>query len=196
MASAIAIPLSILASYLLGSVNFGIIVASARGIDIRAEGSGNPGMSNVLRVLGKPAAAAVLIGDGLKGAAAAGLGVAVADSELGYVALFAAVIGHSFPIWHGGRGGKSVATAIGGFMFLAPSVGIVLAAIWIGTVVVWKRASVASLAAMLIVVPALWLSDRTVPELFWAALIALFVINRHADNIRRLFTSSEQKVTG
>ena len=104
--------LAILAAYLIGSVNFGILVAASRGVDIRSVGSGNPGTSNVLRVLGKKLAAVVLLGDALKGVLAAAIGVAVGDPVFGYVTLAAAVIGHSFPIWHRLNGGKSVATAM------------------------------------------------------------------------------------
>ncbi|MEN8041647.1 MAG: glycerol-3-phosphate 1-O-acyltransferase PlsY [Actinomycetota bacterium] len=195
MSQAIVIPLVLLASYLLGSVSFGILVASARGVDIRSEGSGNPGTSNVLRVLGKKEALVVLLGDGLKGAAAAWLGSLAGDPWLGYVTLLAAVVGHTFPIWHGFKGGKSVATAVGGIMYLAPAVGVVLGLIWISMVAVWKTASIGSITVMVLLVPALWLAGRTGTELLWAAVIATFVLFRHAGNIQRLVTSSEQKVT-
>lgn len=195
VSQAIVIPLVLLASYLLGSVSFGILVASARGVDIRSEGSGNPGTSNVLRVLGKKEALVVLLGDGLKGAAAAWLGSLAGDPWLGYVTLLAAVVGHTFPIWHGFKGGKSVATAVGGIMYLAPAVGVVLGLIWISMVAVWKTASIGSITVMVLLVPALWLAGRTGTELLWAAVIATFVLFRHAGNIQRLVTSSEQKVT-
>lgn len=195
MSSAIAIPLATLASYLLGSVSFGILVARFSGVDIRVEGSGNPGVSNVIRVLGYRSGAAVLIGDGLKGAAVAWIGVAVGGPEFGYVTLLAAVVGHAFPIWHGLKGGKSVAAAIGGLMYLAPGVGFALGLLWVVMVVLWKKASVASLTVMIIIVPALWLVGRTNVELAWAAAIAVFVLVRHESNIRRLISSSERSVT-
>ena len=186
--------LAIVASYLLGSVNFGIIVASMSGVDIRSVGSGNPGTSNVLRTLGRRRAAVVLVGDALKGAAAAAIGALAIDPSFGYVTLLAAVIGHSFPIWHSFRGGKSVATAIGGFIYLAPAVGIVIGVLWIVVVVVWKTASIASIAAMLLVVPGLAVTGRTTEELLWATVIAVFVIIRHAGNIRRLASGSERTI--
>ncbi|MGI9529886.1 MAG: glycerol-3-phosphate 1-O-acyltransferase PlsY [Acidimicrobiia bacterium] len=186
--------LAVVAAYLLGSVNFGIIVAAGAGVDIRSVGSGNPGTSNVLRVLGKKLAAVVLIGDGVKGAAAAAIGALAVDPEFGYVTLLAAVIGHSFPIWHKFKGGKSVATAIGGFIYLAPAVGLVIGSVWLVVVLVWKTASIASIAAMLIVVPGLALTGRTTTELVWATVIALFVIARHAGNVRRIASRSERTV--
>jgi glycerol-3-phosphate acyltransferase PlsY len=186
--------LAVVAAYLIGSVSFGIIVASTQGIDIRKVGSGNPGTSNVLRVLGKRLAIVVLLGDGLKGVAAAAIGTLVADQTFGYVTLLAAVIGHSFPIWHGFKGGKSVATALGGIIYLSPIVGLVLAVIWIVMVVVWKTASVASLTVMLLLVPGLAIAGADVPQLLWALAIAVFVIVRHSGNIERLLSSTERKV--
>lgn len=186
--------LAVVAAYLLGSVNFGIIVAAGAGVDIRSVGSGNPGTSNVLRTLGKKLAAVVLVGDGLKGAAAAAIGVLAVDPEFGYITLLAAVVGHSFPIWHQFRGGKSVATAIGGFIYVAPVVGLVVGVVWLIVVLVWKTASIASIAAMLLVVPGLALTGRTTTELVWATVIALFVIARHVGNISRIASGSERSV--
>lgn len=187
--------LALVAAYLLGSVSFAIAVATAQGVDIRTEGSKNPGASNVLRVLGKKSAIVVLLGDGFKGALAAWLGSVAVDPAFGYVTLLVAVIGHTFPVWHGFKGGKSVATALGGFIFLAPAVGISLAVAWFVMVAIWKTASVASITVMTLVVPAMWMAGRTSTELLWTAAIAMFVLVRHASNIKRLVTSSEQRVT-
>lgn len=187
--------IALLTAYLLGSVSFAILVASSRGVDIRSEGSGNPGTSNVMRVLGKKLAGVVLVGDAIKGALAAGIATALVDATWGWVALFVAVVGHAFPIWHGFRGGRSVATAIGGVLFLAPLVGIVLAAIWIVIVLVWKTASVASLVTMVLLVPGLAVTGRSGIDLLWAGATAAFVIVRHSENIGRLVRSEERTVT-
>ncbi len=187
---------ALVASYLLGSVSFAILVAASQGVDIRSEGSGNPGTSNVLRVMGKRSAILVLAGDGLKGAAAAWLGSVAIGPEFGYITLLMAVVGHTFPIWHRFSGGKSVATAIGGFLFLAPGVGAILAVVWIVMVAVWKTASIASIATMALAVPAMWLAGRSTSELAWTGVIAIFVLVRHASNIKRLIGSSERKVSG
>jgi glycerol-3-phosphate acyltransferase PlsY len=187
---------ALVASYLIGSFSFAILIASSRGVDIRSEGSRNPGTSNVLRVLGRRTAILVLLGDGLKGAAAAWLGSTIVGPEFGYVTLFAAIVGHTFPVWHGFRGGKSVATTIGGFIFLAPGVGLLLGVVWVAIVAIWKTASIASLSVMILAVPAMWLAGRTTGELIWTGVIAIFVLMRHSSNIKRLLGSSEQKVTG
>jgi len=190
----VSMPLALFASYLVGSISFGILVAKARGVDIRATGSNNPGASNVLRVLGKRDAALVLLGDGLKGAAAAWLGVAIGGPEFGYVTLLVAVIGHTFPIWHQFDGGKSVATALGGILYLSPIVGVFLMTIWLVAVVVGKRASLGSIIAMVLLVPALWIAGRPIVGLIVAALIAGFVVVRHSGNIKRLMDSTERKI--
>lgn len=186
---------AIVISYLLGSVNFGIIVASMQGIDIRSAGSGNPGTSNMLRTGGKKSAAMVLAGDALKGAAAAAIGALWIGGDFGWVTLFAAVIGHAFPIWHGLRGGKSVATAIGGIIYLVPWVGAILAIIWIVILAVWKTASIGSLVVMVLLVPMVIVSGGTMAEIGWSAAIAVFVIIRHWSNIQRLVQSDETPAT-
>jgi len=185
----------VVVAYLVGSLNFGVLVARARGVDIYSEGSGNPGTSNVMRVLGKKLAAVVLLGDGAKGAITAALGALVIDPAFGYVTLFVAVIGHAFPVWHRFRGGKSVATTLGGLLFLAPLVGAILAGIWIVTLVVWKTASIGSLIVMALMVPMLAITGRRGSELVWAAATALFVIARHSSNIKLLLSASERKVS-
>ncbi len=151
-------------------------------------------MSNILRNLGKKSAALVLIGDGLKGAGAAAIGVAWIGADFGWVTLFVAVVGHSFPIWHGFRGGKGVATAIGGVMFLAPWIGVTLGVIWIAILVVWRTASIGSLVVMGLLVPLVALSGRSGVAIAWASAIAAFIVVRHASNIRRLVTATEDQV--
>jgi glycerol-3-phosphate acyltransferase PlsY len=185
---------SLIVSYLIGSLSFGIMVASMRGVDIRSVGSGNPGTSNILRTLGRKDAVIVLAGDALKGGAAALIGQAWVGDEFGWVTLFVAVIGHSFPIWHRFRGGKSVATAIGGVAVLAPWIGLVLAVVWISILLVWKTASVGSLVVMAMLVPLVAVSSRSGAVVAWSAAIAGLVLVRHWSNIKRLWHSDEQTV--
>jgi glycerol-3-phosphate acyltransferase PlsY len=191
-------------AYLVGSVDFGVLVPRFLGVDIYTAGSGNPGASNVFRSLGKGPAALVLLGDGAKGAVAAAIGAAWTGSvtatasvdALAVACAFAAVLGHVAPLWHRFRGGKGVATAIGAAIYLAPLFGIVLAVAWLIVTLVLKVASVASLGAMLLYVPGLAFSGYRGWALGWAAAIALLVIARHAPNIRRLVTGSERRVAG
>ena len=194
------IPLAI--AYLIGSIDFGVIVPKVLGVDIYAVGSGNPGTSNVMRSLGKGPAALVLLGDGAKGALAAGIGAwwagsvssPVTPDTLAVACAFAAVLGHIAPIWHRFRGGKGVATAIGAAIYLAPIFGLVLAVLWLVVTLVFKVASIASLGAMVLYVPGLAVSGYRGWSLVWAAAIAVLVIVRHAENIKRLVAGSERTV--
>ena len=185
---------AIVAAYLLGSVSFGVLVARSQGIDIHSVGSGNTGTSNVMRVLGKKLGAVVLIGDAGKGMLAAALGVWMVDPAFGYVTLFAAVIGHAYPVFHRFRGGKSVATTLGGFVVLAPAVGVALTVIWAVILIVWKTASIGSIIVMVLAVPLLALTGKRGSDLVWSAIIVIFVLIRHGGNIRRLVQGSERKV--
>ena len=185
---------AVVVAYLLGSISFGVLVAKSRGIDIHTVGSGNTGTSNVMRVLGKKFGGIVLFGDAGKGMVAAALGVAVVGPGFGYVTLFAAVVGHAFPVFHRFKGGKSVATTLGGFIVLAPIVGLTLAVLWIVVLVVWKTASVGSIIVMLAAIPFLALSGRRGSDLVWATASIVFVLVRHSGNIRRLMQGSERKV--
>lgn len=181
--------------YLLGSVDFGVIVPRLMGIDIYEHGSGNPGTSNVFRTLGKKAASVVLLGDLLKGLTAAALGDLLVGETIGFVAGFAAVIGHVLPVWHRFKGGRGVATAIGAALWLEPIVGLVLAVLWIGIVLTTKTASVASLSAMSLMVPGMWLTGHGAASLLWTAAIVAVVVIRHAPNINRMIRGAEQGIS-
>lgn len=180
--------------YLVGSVDFAVVVARARGADIYQQGSGNPGAANVLRILGWKAALPVMIGDAAKGVAAAAIGTLVGGSEVaGYSAGFAAVLGHVFPIWHRFRGGKGVATAFGMVLWLEPVAGAILAATWLTLLLVTRISSVGSLAAMVLAVPVV-AAFRPPPWAYlWLGAVAALVIVRHRENIGRLLSGTERR---
>jgi glycerol-3-phosphate acyltransferase PlsY len=182
-------------AYLIGSIDFGVIVPRMMGIDIYGEGSGNPGASNVFRTLGKRAGAIVLLGDAVKGVIAAAVGEVWIGGGFGLITGLLAVLGHILPVWHRFRGGRGVATALGVALFMEPLVGLALMVLWTVIVLVWKTASVASLAAMVIYVPGFAVMGSTAADLAWAAAIALLVVIRHAPNIRRLLAGGERPVT-
>ena len=187
---------AVVLAYLIGSIDFGVIVPRALGVDIYGVGSGNPGTSNVFRTMGKKAAGLVLLGDAIKGFGAA----AIAGSWLGeptaFAAAFAAVSGHIFPAWHRFKGGKGVATAVGAALWLAPLLGALLAVGWIALVLVTKTASIASLGAMALYVPGFAVAGERGVALAWVAATALLVIVRHRANIARLASGSERSVEG
>lgn len=187
---------ALLAGYLIGSVDFGVIVPRVLGIDIYDQGSGNPGTSNVFRSVGKGAAAVVMVGDTLKGLVAAAVGSTVGGELVGFGAGLAAVVGHVFPVWHRFRGGRGVATALGAAIWLSPVFGVLLGVGWGATVAVTKTASVASLVAMGLYVPAMALGGHRGNRLLVAGGIALLVVVRHSDNIKRILSGGDRSVVG
>ncbi len=192
--------LAVVGSYLLGSIDFAVVVARSRGIDIHAVGSGNPGASNVLRTLGKGPAVMVLVGDALKGVMAATLGWIVAagdvlpNSSLALAAGFAAVLGHCYPLYHRFKGGKGVATTAGVLAFVVPVAALVLAVVWVVTVRLTRVASIASLTVVVLTVPLAWWRGLRPPALWWLAAILVLVVYRHRGNIQRMISGSERKV--
>ena len=193
--------------YLLGSIPFGVIVARLGGVgDIRKVGSGNIGATNVLRTGRKDLALITLIGDGGKGAAAVGLafllvgrtaddGGAMACS----IAAGAAFLGHLFPVWLGFRGGKGVATFLGSLLALAWPVGVVACMTWLIVAFIGKRSSLAALTAAVISPPYAGLLfsgflNHSTALLSAITVMAVLVVIRHRDNIRRLMAGTEPKI--
>ncbi|GMQ85059.1 MAG: glycerol-3-phosphate 1-O-acyltransferase PlsY [Acidimicrobiia bacterium] len=193
--------IALVAAYLIGSIDFGVIVPRLLGVNIYQSGSGNPGTSNVLRALGKGPAALVMVGDALKGTVAAaiggylgGVGAAWSVDTLAAAGAFAAVLGHILPVWHRFRGGRGVATAIGAVVYLAPLFGLALAAAWLAMTLVGKLASVASLVTMALYVPGLALFGYRGWSLVWAGAIVVVVVARHRANVGRLLRGEERNV--
>ncbi len=199
MSTGLAIALSLVAAYLVGSIDFAVIVARMHGVDIHQEGSGNPGTSNVLRTLGRVPAAMVFIGDTLKGTIGAAMGMVasgVADPQVhwAFAAGLAAVLGHCYPIFHRFKGGKGVATGGGVLLFTAPLVALIEIAIWAIVVKLTKTASIGSMVIVVITIPMLvWQGVRGL-SLLWVALIIAVVVWRHRGNIKRMISGREQKV--
>jgi len=200
MSTALTIPLALVAAYVVGSIDFAVIVARMHGVDIHKEGSGNPGTSNVLRTLGRVPAGMVFIGDTLKGTVGAAmgmLGAGVPDPTIhwAFAAGLAAVIGHCYPVFHRFRGGKGVATGGGVLLFTVPLAAIIEIATWALVVKLTKTASIGSMVIVVITIPMLIWQGVTGLALVWAALMILVVLWRHRGNIRRMVSGSEEKVT-
>ncbi|HLF42378.1 MAG TPA: glycerol-3-phosphate 1-O-acyltransferase PlsY [Acidimicrobiia bacterium] len=206
MSPGLAIPLALLAAYVVGSIDFAVIVARMHGVDIHQAGSGNPGTSNVLRTLGRLPAAMVLIGDMLKGTVGAAMGwvasgvadpSAVADpmGAWAFAAGFAAVIGHCYPIFHRFKGGKGVATGAGVLLFTVPLAAVIELVAWGVIVKLTKTASIGSLLIMVITIPVLIWQGVEGASLVWVALIIALIIWRHRGNIQRMVAGREPKVT-
>jgi glycerol-3-phosphate acyltransferase PlsY len=195
----LAIPLTLLAAYLVGSIDFAVIVARMHGVDIHQAGSGNPGASNVLRTLGKRPAAMVFIGDTLKGTVAAAMGMVasgVVDPTVhwAFAAGLAAVIGHCYPIFHRFKGGKGVATGGGVLLFTVPIAALIEIATWAAVVKLTKTASIGSMVIVFITIPMLMWQGVAGLSLLWAGLMIVVVVWRHRGNIQRMVSGSEEKV--
>jgi glycerol-3-phosphate acyltransferase PlsY len=199
MSPAVALPLAIIAAYLVGSIDFAVIVGRMYGVDIHQEGSGNPGMSNVLRTMGRVPAAMVFIGDTLKGTIGAAMGWVASGSpdpavHWAFLAGLAAVVGHCYPIFHGFKGGKGVATGGGVLLFTVPIVAVIEIAVWFLVFWLTKTASIGSMVIVVITIPILIWQGVTGLSLVWVALIIALVVWRHRGNIKRMLSGSEEKV--
>ena len=183
--------------YLLGSIPFGLVLTRAAGLgDIRKIGSGNIGATNVLRTGHKGLALLTLLLDGGKGAAAvlAASALGPADGAVAAAAAgLGAVLGHLFPVWLRGRGGKGVATSLGALAALAPPAGIGAALVWLAVAGFSRFSSLAALAALASAPVLGWLWAGW-PGLAFALPTAAAVWWRHRANIRRLLDGSEPRI--
>src|SRR5438477_1659920 len=149
----------IVAAYLIGSVSFAVVVSRLFGLpDPHSYGSGNPGATNVLRTGNRTAAVLTLFGDGLKGfiavALAYRLGASWGDASLATAgAALAVFLGHLYPVFHHFAGGKGVATAAGVAFALSWQLGVALLAVWLGFALLFRMASLASIAAAIAAPP-------------------------------------------
>ena len=185
--------LALVVGYLIGSIDFAVMAARWKGVDIYSEGRGHPGASHVSRVIGKQAGALVLVGDLLKGVAAAAFGEAVGGTELiGFAAGGMAVVGHCFPVWHRFKGGKGVATTVGVLMWAIAWLGFGLALIWAAIIGATRVSSFGSLTIAILAIPGVWLWAEDPWSAMVMAAISLLVIIRHKDNIKRMLGSGEQ----
>ncbi|MDD4932108.1 MAG: glycerol-3-phosphate 1-O-acyltransferase PlsY [Methylacidiphilaceae bacterium] len=189
------------ASFFLGSIPFGYWIGCLRGVDLRAQGSGNIGATNAWRVLGARWGCWIFLLDFLKGALPAGVGlhlsatqsVPIADA-VGSLAGLAAILGHNFTPWLRGRGGKGIATSAGVMLVLVPWAFLVLVGIWGSLFLLCRIVSIASLGAALVfpmatglLYPGRWVL------LAFSLLSSLLALLRHRSNIRRLIQGTEAR---
>jgi glycerol-3-phosphate acyltransferase PlsY len=201
--------------YFLGALPFGYLVARAHGVDIFKAGSGNPGATNVKRVLGRKAGNTVFALDAVKGALAAGwplllvgldyypralaaqsadVTLTVFDGKvLGLAGLVGAILGHSFSVFTRFKGGKGVATAAGGLVVLVPVSCLIGGLVWVVTFYASRYVSLGSILAAMAVPASSWLRGNPLVLNIVVTGIGLFVIIRHRENIRRLFNGTENK---
>jgi glycerol-3-phosphate acyltransferase PlsY len=184
---------AIVISYFLGNISPAILIGRAMGVDIRKEGSGNAGTTNVLRVLGKKAAVATLAIDILKGVAAVLIGKYIGGQELAMACGMAAFLGHIWPLIFQFRGGKGIATAFGVVVTVQPLLGVIEAAVALIFLVLSKRVSVGSMVAgVMLPFAAYFIIPDYLP---WAAAMAVVVLYKHRRNFIRLTKGEEPKIS-
>lgn len=186
--------LVVILSYLLGSIPSGFIVGRFSGVDVRKEGSGNIGATNVARLMGKGRGLLTLLADTGKGF----IPVFFAQQmEFSHVAVacvaVAAFLGHLYPVFLGFKGGKGVATAFGILLALAPLVTVVLLMVFALVALSSRIVSLSSMAAALAAPVALWFFTYPVTLVLMTAFLAAMIIVRHHANIQRLLNGTEPR---
>ena len=191
MSLVIALILLCPVAYMLGTFPSALLIANARGVDITAAGSGNPGAANIGRTLGRKLGVLVFLLDGLKGAISTAVGYAFAGYAGALTLVFAAVIGHIFPVTRKFKGGKGVATAGGGMIALYPWIGLAMTVLWLLVAKVTKKASLGSLAIALGLPISQVIVGRPAGEVLAGVGLFALVIWRHIPNLKRIIAGEE-----
>ena len=200
--------LALLAGYLLGSVNFSIIISNALGENIKSKGSGNAGLTNMLRVFGPKPAVIVLIGDVLKAAAACLLGYLLTANELNSHHLFdvdspnlglmlagtSCIIGHLFPAYFHFKGGKGVLTTAIVVLMIDWRIGVSLLCVFVIIALITKIVSVSSMVAAICLPIANAILEKPGYSMVYAVAIMLLILVMHRQNIGRLIKGTEPKL--
>ena len=189
--------LTVLIGYLFGSISTGVVLSRlATGKDIRSEGSGNIGTTNMLRVLGRKMALFTFIGDMLKGIIAVLIGKLLVGGELGGVlGVVGALFGHTYPVFFGFKGGKGIATGFGSLLFVFPVQALSAIGVFFVITGLTRYVSLASIVAAL-TLPTLVVFIRPDQPLLLILLYicGVFVVWNHRSNIQRLLTHTERKL--
>lgn len=185
-------------AYVLGAVPFGLLmVRLATGRDIRAEGSGNIGATNVFRIAGPALGVVVLLLDMAKGAVPVLVARQIGASPAVAVAMgLATIVGHNWPVFLKGKGGKGIATSYGVLLALSPVTGVIAAVIWVAAVAVTRFASLGSLLGVLSVPLAMMVRGEPFAYVVFGVTAAVMGIYRHRANIRRLIAGEELPLFG
>lgn len=190
--------LALIVAYLLGSVSGSLLLGRLKGVDIRTRGSGNAGGTNALRILGWRMALGVVLVDIGKGVIAAALVPLISPGEFDMApwCALAAVWGHVWPAWHGFRGGKGGATAVGGLLVVLPMALLPLVAVWLLVLGLTGFVGLATCLAAISVVPAaFWLAPAASLQahVVYALLLAATVLFAHRSNLSRMARGTENR---
>jgi len=197
----IALIVKITLAYLLGSVSGSMLLGRLKKVDIRAQGSGNAGGTNAFRTQGLVFALGVVVIDVGKGFLAAwwipglNFGNQVAIMDVGMLVMlcgFASVLGHCYPIWHGFRGGKGAATAVGALIFIEPWLLLPLLVTWLLTLIMTGYVGLSTILAGFSLVPAAWWMENQLLMVF-SIVLSLFLLFTHRSNVSRLRDGTEHR---
>ena len=192
----------VLMAYLLGSVSGSMVIGKIRHVDIRHSGSGNAGGTNAFRTQGFWFALGVVVIDIGKGVLAAwvipGAGLAALGPSLTpelqmLCCGFAAVVGHCYPVWYGFRGGKGAATAVGALTVIQPIVLLPMIIAWLGVLTITGWVGLATMVSALSMIPAFVWLDASGERLWFAIIMAAFIVFMHRSNIANMLDGSEYR---
>ena len=197
----IRVILALLAGYLLGSINTSLVIGKFYKVDVRQHGSGNAGMTNTLRTLGKFQAMLVIVGHILKGILACVIGnIILSDTAELYDSIglmiggLGSILGHNWPVYFGFKGGKGVLTTFAVIMMMGPLIGLILLSIFILIVLITRYVSLGSMIAAVLFPAVAFLMGNEIIFIIFAGVIGFLVIVRHKSNIERLINGEESKL--
>ena len=194
-----------LITYLVGSINFGLILGYIQGLDLRSQGSGNAGATNALRILGTRSGIFVFIGDALKGYLALYFcnlilfqqeSLLFSSSDYLFLALIFSLIGHCYPIWFNFRGGKGAATALGAFLFIDPYFTVFPIIGFLVVFLISRFVGLSTISAFFILFLQTFFIDHGIHHNFHAfsLVIFLFIFYTHRSNVKSMFKGTEEKL--
>ena len=183
--------ISVAVGYLLGSLSFSILLSRMIGTDIRKQGSGNAGATNMTRVFGWGAGIATLAFDFMKAVLAIMIGRALLGDIGACLSGIAVMTGHCFPVFYHFKGGKGIATGAGVGLMIDWRVLLVIVTVFLIAALLSKKVSLGSLCAAVAIIPATFIFAASVPMIILALFSALLAVYRHTENIRRLISGTE-----
>ena len=192
--STIGLVVAAVAGYLLGSANSSLIVGKFYGVDVRHHGSGNAGMTNTLRTLGKKAAVLVSAGDILKGVLAYLVGQLLAGPYGILAAGTAAIIGHNWPVYFGFKGGKGALTSITVLFYMDWKIALITLGVFVALVAVSRYVSLGSIVGAVVFPVLAGAFGRNTVFILFSVFIGLLVIFRHRSNISRILNGTESRL--
>jgi glycerol-3-phosphate acyltransferase PlsY len=187
----------IILGYLLGSLNFSIIIGKLfYKIDVREHGSKNAGATNTLRTLGKLPAILVLILDAIKAVIAYFTAFLITkDYNISYTSATTAVIGHNFPIYFGFRGGKGVITSLLAIFCISPVIGWICLIFALIVISISKFVSLGSILSAILAIIFIFILDPVNIKIILICILGLMLIIQHRQNIKRLINKTENKLS-